>query len=287
MTRVYADRIGNIPSLRMWRGDRVRYHSGCHFLPRLFSNIRNNWTFLARYIVPALMWFLLIASTTTGSALRDSTWRTMNDTSMIEVRQPPFQKIHRFSKDKDFQYQATAQNPKSFWAYLFDWVLGLIEKLMQHKASRIILKLVLYLGFATIIFLLVNQFFHGNIMGLLQKEKRNPLNVNVTKESATAQDPDRLIQEAIEHQQYNTALLLLYKKCLDELHANGWIKWRKDKTNHDYVYELTSGELRQLFRSLTHYYEYARYGDFILNSDNFEKAHQQFKRMEAIIRTSP
>ena len=271
----------------MWKRAAVRYSSGWHLTQILAA--ADNWNFKGRYIaiVSALMLFLLLAPTAKGAVLRDSTRQTVNDTSMIEVRQPPYQKIHRFSEDKDFQYQATAQHPNSFWGYLFGWILGLIEKLMQHNASRVILKLVLYVGFATIVFLLVNQFFHGNIIGLLQREKRNPLNVNITKTSTTSQDPDRLIQDAIANQQYNTALLLLYRKCLDDLHANGWIKWRKDKANHDYEYELKHRELRQLFRSLTRYYEYARYGDFILSSENFERAHQQFKKMEAIIRTSP
>jgi hypothetical protein len=54
------------------------------------------------------------------------------------------------------------------------------------------------------------------------------------------------------------------------------IEWDVEKTNSDYLYELKSPQLKANFEYLSYLYNYIWYGEFDLNTQEFEKAKKAF-----------
>jgi hypothetical protein len=58
----------------------------------------------------------------------------------------------------------------------------------------------------------------------------------------------------------------------------GIIKWDIEKTNSDYLYEITNETRRDEFAYLSYLYNYIWYGEFELDEATFEKAKTAFEK---------
>jgi hypothetical protein len=99
---------------------------------------------------------------------------------------------------------------------------------------------------------------------------------NVLDEYIHEMDFDKLIQEAIAQQDYREGIRLLFLKSLKMLADKNSIHWEQGKTNHDYVSELQATEIKTGFNQLNFYFEYAWYGNFLINRDMFQRVQQVF-----------
>ena len=55
------------------------------------------------------------------------------------------------------------------------------------------------------------------------------------------------------------------------------IDFRPGKTNHDYVEELSVGEIKTGLNELSFYFDYAWYGNFTVNETQFQKVKGTFR----------
>jgi hypothetical protein len=64
------------------------------------------------------------------------------------------------------------------------------------------------------------------------------------------------------------------------LAKKGLITWSLEKTNLDFLRELTGHPIKKDFSSLTKTYEYVEYGDFEINASQFDRynlVHEEIK----------
>jgi hypothetical protein len=94
-------------------------------------------------------------------------------------------------------------------------------------------------------------------------------------------DLERFLRMALETGDYKTAVRILYLMVIQRLHEMEWIRWKKDKTNHDYLKEMRSRKSFQQFRSLTLVYEIVWYGDTNISQSEFEKLTAVFTRYKS------
>ena len=72
-----------------------------------------------------------------------------------------------------------------------------------------------------------------------------------------------------------TRLVFLYAlKLLSEKHL---IQWQAGKTNHDYVEEIGVSELKTGLNELSFYFDYAWYGNFKINHEQYQKVDTLFQ----------
>jgi Domain of unknown function (DUF4129) len=95
---------------------------------------------------------------------------------------------------------------------------------------------------------------------------------------------DDAVQKAIHEKRYRVAVRLLYLRSLRQLQDRAMINWRREKTNRDYLYELSDPQLRPLFSDLTFVFEYIWYGEFPVNATHFETAHAGFLQFDQALR---
>nr|WP_230688324.1 DUF4129 domain-containing protein [Hymenobacter jeongseonensis] len=95
---------------------------------------------------------------------------------------------------------------------------------------------------------------------------------DIASENIHAVDYAARIAEAEEAGNFRLAIRLGYLEVLKHLTDRGFIQWQPDKTNHAYLAEITTGPLRDAFRSITRQFEYVWYGELRLNAALYEQA---------------
>jgi hypothetical protein len=107
-----------------------------------------------------------------------------------------------------------------------------------------------------------------------------------SRKNITAQDIDvenieitnfqSLINSTSQSGDYRMGIRYYYLWLLKLLAYNNIIKWHRDKTNNDYLYEIKDETLRSQFRYLSYIYDYSWYGEFPLNKVDYAKAEKAF-----------
>lgn len=102
-------------------------------------------------------------------------------------------------------------------------------------------------------------------------------------------DVNSLLRKTIADGNFRLAVRLYFLGLLKELNEQGIILWKKDKTNHDYLSELSIKDFHyDEVRRLTLAYEQVWYGEHRLTTESyqqlfaeFEKLHQKFNTQKA------
>ena len=90
---------------------------------------------------------------------------------------------------------------------------------------------------------------------------------------------DTAIAKAKAEKNYRFAIRYLYLQLLQRLSANGAIEFAADKTNTEYVRELTGKPYKEEVAALTMYYEYAWYGEFGIDEDKYSKIESRYRNL--------
>ena len=127
----------------------------------------------------------------------------------------------------------------------------------------------------------INQILGGKLTTSFTGNKSDKdLSLNITEERLHQQDYDELLQSALEKNEFKNAVRILYLKALQDLTKAELITWKANKTNSDYLRELSSHPAKSTFSRLTYFYEYVEYGDFEINRDGFQKFRDIYQTME-------
>ena len=91
---------------------------------------------------------------------------------------------------------------------------------------------------------------------------------------------DRLIGKAVANQNYRLAIRYLYLQTLQILSNHGLIQLSPDKTNYEYVRELSGKLYQDDFSGITLGYEYVWYGKFEIGKDTYQKLSADYKTFQ-------
>lgn len=125
--------------------------------------------------------------------------------------------------------------------------------------------------------------------GKLWRKKSDEAVVEVARAEEEVEDIrtlefDQLLQQAIDQKRYRHAVRLLYLRSLRQMQDKALIQWRREKTNRDYLRELSDQRLRPLFGDLTYMFEYIWYGEFPVDQTHFNVARASFQDFDQAIR---
>ncbi|MFD0962982.1 hypothetical protein [Pseudofulvibacter geojedonensis] len=87
---------------------------------------------------------------------------------------------------------------------------------------------------------------------------------------------DELLQQAINNKEYRLAVRYYFLTILKELNLKKQIKLDKDKTNSDYLFEISKDSIRKQFSYTSYVYDYVWYGEFKLEDDEFNQIQNSF-----------
>ncbi len=239
-----------------------------------------------QYWLYSLAFLFILSSSTSleGQTLpRDEYFNSeMNETAFDSLRWQQvisdidYTEVNRSTRDEDFSNDTTSTNRRqatnfssrnrnsSFWAFFFKVLLigGLV---------------------ATLVIVVANMMGNGRFGGprsrkIKRGEALDPSILDNIEERIHETDLERWIREALEQENFALAIRLYYLAGIKELSLRRAIRWKKDKTNRDYLSELYNTSIYEKFREVTRIFERVWYGkgeitrtDYDALAPNFEE----------------
>lgn len=199
------------------------------------------------------------------------------------LRIPSDERLEEIHNDPEFDYHQELQEP-GLWQRFLMWLMNKLAEWLDINMVRIFLKVVSVLAIILVILLFINQITEGQLKNALTRRRnRTLLDLRHNGKVMSLTNLDSLIEQAIAGQQYALAVRYLYQKSLHTLRNEELITWKKDKTNHEYLYELGNHPAASYFDRLTYYYEYVDYGDFPIEEKAYLRIQEVFNQFIAHI----
>lgn len=231
-------------------------------------------------IIFAIILFVILEIS--GITLYSSNQSTI-DFSKIEVRQPDSSFVSSYSSQKEFIYSQPAIKT-NFFKQLFTYLQKRLGALSRITAALPwIMKALIGLLILFSVFVVIKQ---SNLHKLFYSEKeiKSP-EFRISAVSNQLIYYDNEIKTQLNQKQFRKAIRLLYLKVFQQLQVKDIIKYSKDKTNVDYLRDLSNTDIKPFFYNVTQIYNYVWYGELEISEEqflNFEKSFQSiFIRINA------
>ncbi|WP_417800149.1 DUF4129 domain-containing protein [Tenacibaculum sp.] len=215
------------------------------------------------------------------------------DDTIIEQKKFDAQKIEEYKEKDEFRYIVEKREP-TILEKIWDWVKRTIIKILSYIFDditpavgflRVVLKILPYVIAGLVLFFIIKFFLKVNARNIIDGKKTKPI-VHLSEEEVLIKDKDlpKLIQKAISEGNYQLAVRYYYLLLLKKLSDKELISWQQEKTNEDYIKELSSKkQLYTDFKELTYLYDYVWYGEFFIDKEKFLQAENNFKNTLAKI----
>lgn len=229
-----------------------------------------------RFIRNILLLILIVIPVFSGIALFASDFSAV-DSSQVVVRQPDSKFVDSYRSQKEFNYTLPPLETnflKQLWEYLLKKYRILVD---ITDAMPLIYKIlmggmILFFLFVVVTKTRIYKIFYSD------KEIESPeFKFSDTVDQSI--DFDESIRLQMEQRQYRLAIRLLYLKVINQLRMKEIIHFSKEKTNIDYLHDLTNEDLKSRFYAITTIYNHVWYGDIEIDEDQyirFEKSFQSF-----------
>jgi hypothetical protein len=106
---------------------------------------------------------------------------------------------------------------------------------------------------------------------------RKPVSKATPVEAMTRDELDDALREALHDRNWRLALRIYYLIVIRELASKRFITWHLDKTNNQYLREMSGHPLAQTFRSSTRTYERVWFGEEAVDAQRFDMLEGEFK----------
>lgn len=191
--------------------------------------------------------------------------------------------LSTYKEQAAFQYDAAQMRDLSLWDRFWMWFWQMIGKLFQGAASNPVSKyFFIVLGIAILVYIIIKVVGAENIFS--KKSKDIALSYDILNENIHEIDYETEINKLIEQGKYRLAVRLLYLRTLKKLTDADIIKWQPEKTNYNYLTEITSPNIKTDFSQLTHQFDYIWYGDFPVDAETFSPINESFNRFNSQIK---
>lgn len=145
--------------------------------------------------------------------------------------------------------------------------------------GTIILSLIILALLVLIIYLVVKQIDKGDAR--VHANDLNEFTLEELEKNLPETDLERFLRLALEQNDYRAAIRVYYLMTLQKLNALKHIRWEPEKTNNDYIIELSGSDHQKPFRKLTLTYEVIWYGEAPIDLERYEKVAPDYTRFIA------
>ncbi|OEK07522.1 hypothetical protein A8C32_17145 [Flavivirga aquatica] len=136
-----------------------------------------------------------------------------------------------------------------------------------------------YLAIAIAVVYLVYILLNEGGSGLFSSKQSKKLNSDfeeITSENIENADIQALIKRAENDNNYRLAIRYYYLLVLKTLSLKNYIKFEDDKTNSQYLNEISNTPFSNKFSYSSYLYNYIWYGEFPLNMEKYTQAKRHF-----------
>lgn len=183
----------------------------------------------------------------------------------------------------DFDYSRDKEK-STFFQRLFKKLGNLLKKLFgldekyHLSASRmLVLKILAVILLLVVLYFLIRLLMnHSGTWFFRKKSPELALDFDDTEQLILRADFEMLIAEAEKNANTRQSIRLFYLWLLRDLKEKELIVWTPEKTNADYVRELTDDVVRSRFEYLSYLFNCIWYGEFQVTDAEYRSARQAF-----------
>lgn len=197
-------------------------------------------------------------------------------------------KLSEYKEDNAFNY-VEIEEEENLWTRFVRWIGNLWDRFWRWVFNGVepgpfwgfIVRVLPYLIAAAIVIFIVWLFYKLNPGATLFGKKPQP-EVFFTEEEEIIKTKNiqKLIDKAVRNKNYRLAVRYHYLLILKKLSEGEHIDYEFDKTNNDYISEITSENIRFPFSKATNIYDYIWYGSFDVVETDYHKARNTFMNLE-------
>lgn len=194
------------------------------------------------------------------------------DTSTIFLRNFDTEAVEELKEDSELQYKETPTVAESIWDRFLLWLNQLVQAIFESAVTTDWGRVLMYFVGIVILVVLIMMLLKVNAFKVFYSgQGANTFNYSALDENIHEMDFEKLIQEATRQNDYRLGVRLLFLYALKMLSDKNLIHWNQGKTNHDYIDELKTKDVKAGFNELNFYFEYAWYGNFTINQETFSR----------------
>ena len=180
-------------------------------------------------------------------------------------------KIVDYQKDSRFDYLSQNEMPDYSWFDMVSrWFNRLINSLFSGKIEQNITTPLLIFIFLLILTTILYFLYKKRPELFMRAKKTTAMPYHIEEGNIHEIDFEKEIASALQGNDYRLAIRLLYLQTLRFLSDSHQIDWQIHKTPMEYLYEITSQEIRQPFRVFTNHFLHVRYGNYPASNELFD-----------------
>lgn len=205
------------------------------------------------------------------------------DSATIPHREFNKTDVDKLKNDPNLKYKEISTVGESLWMRFLRWLSDLLNSLFEgaYDSEWNWGKIFWYLFAIVVISAITFVLIKVDAFKVIYSGGGSVVQHQVIEENIHEMDFEKLIQEAVQKNDYRRGIRLIFLYSLKMLSDKHFIEWEQGKTNHDYVAELKAPELKSGFNELSFYFEYAWYGNFTVTQDVFNKVQTIFSTWRA------
>ncbi|WP_017733212.1 DUF4129 domain-containing protein [Nafulsella turpanensis] len=209
-----------------------------------------------------------------------------DSTAAPQIRHIEQETLQELYADEEMDYQL-ANPDNNWWLQFRNWLLLQLLRLFGTPKAAGFIEVVLYtICFGAIVYTVL-RLMNVDLSGLWSAKNRQAVLQNedhAPHENIHAIDFQTALADALQNQEWNKAIRLLYLSALKELTDREHIQWKPGKTNYQYQQELKLPQLQSPFRQLGYFFEWAWYGNFQMQEQSFREAEQHYQSLTQSLR---
>jgi hypothetical protein len=198
------------------------------------------------------------------------------DSSTVVARSFKEEQFKKFRSDPDMNYKLPPTVAESLWDRFLMWLSQMLDNFFDGAVSTNWGRVITYIVGVALLIVLIMLMLKVNAFKVIYSADGIGQKYNVFDENIHEMDFEKLINDALQSQDYRKGIRLQFLYALKLLSDKQLIHWQSGKTNHDYVAEISERELKTGLNELSFYFDYAWYGNFAINQETFQKAQTIF-----------
>lgn len=198
------------------------------------------------------------------------------DTINFQPRSFSESKLQELREDKDFNYAEPPTVGESLLDRLMRWLGDFIERMFYNVTGTDWGNVLLYVLAVIVLVVIVLAVLKVDAFRIITKGDSN-VTKGVFHENIHVMDFEKLIHEALAKRDFRNAVRLVFLQSLKLLSDRQHIDWQPGKTNHDYLDEVQTLEVKQGLGQLSYYFDYAWYGGFPISEIQFNRVKTIFE----------
>lgn len=203
------------------------------------------------------------------------------DSSSIELRTIPAEKLDAYRADSDFDYGQDVAEGVSIWDRIRYWIFRLWQTIFGDSLSGDIIEFVFYVLCLIGLVYVILKLLDVNATKLFyRKEKSEGLKFQDTiHDNIHNINFEEEIGKALQESDYRKAIRLRYLFALKLLADEQLVNWQPGKTSAQYLQEVPPA-IEPALSDLNYYYIYTWYGNFPAHEGLYKHVEQTFYRLE-------